>query len=714
MSLDSIPGSGPVMRSSVVFSLRNLRWRTLVLATAVLACGDDKAPTGTDGQPVQVSTVLIAGVPTVPLLTGTTVQLAATPVNETGGTLSNQQVTWATSDRDIAGVSTRGLVTAVGAGPVTITATSGGRSGSVTLDVRAGGAIGRDGGTLTMLGGKASIVVPADALLESTTILLAPVATPLQDARLVPGTAFQLAPELMTFQRGATFSLAYDPSRVPAGVPASSLQLYVMSGGVWTQVRGSTVNSSTHMVTGVISRAGVYAIIGTPVDRVTLTGGMLSGALYSGQTAQFSVTTFDALNTVLTGRTVQWTTSDASRATVDQTGKVTAVGAGSVTVTATSEGKSAATTLLVLAGPAADWSQATEWTTYQGNARHTGFVPVVADPVVFTELWVATPFGGGGALNPVTAGAGAVYVSGGSSAGNRVGALDARTGVANWTYAFSVDGVHPPAYANGNVYLTTSGHSNSFLWSFSATTGALNFRSAYGNQWSHYYAPVIVDDAVYMAGGYYDGVYSFGATSGAQRWFANTNQYDQWTPAVADGLVYTYTGSYSPKVTAINAATGVQVFEIPDPKFSWTGWSMGLAPVLGSSNNLLATNGGRLISFDLGAKTIGWEQKASFTGTVTVADGLLYVVNSGQVDVRRESDGSLVGPWVPPEGQVRAPLIVTRNLLFASTATRTYAVDLATRRQVWSYPAAGHLTLSSQGLLLIAQANGKLAAISVK
>jgi outer membrane protein assembly factor BamB len=59
-------------------------------------------------------------------------------------------------------------------------------------------------------------------------------------------------------------------------------------------------------------------------------------------------------------------------------------------------------------------------------------------------------------------------------------------------------------------------------------------------------------------------------------------------------------------------------------------------------------------------------------------------------------------------------MIATKNMLLVSTATNTYAVDLPTRTQVWSYPAGGHLTLSAQGILFIAQSTGKLSAISVR
>jgi hypothetical protein len=65
----------------------------------------------------------------------------------------------------------------------------------------------------------------------------------------------------------------------------------------------------------------------------------VSDTLLVGRTRQFTATTTNAGGQVLRGRPVTWTTSDAAVATVSDTGLVTAVGAGSATVTATSVGK---------------------------------------------------------------------------------------------------------------------------------------------------------------------------------------------------------------------------------------------------------------------------------------------------------------------------------------------------------------------------------------
>ena len=64
-----------------------------------------------------------------------------------------------------------------------------------------------------------------------------------------------------------------------------------------------------------------------------------SASLLVGETQQFSATPQDASGNALEGRSVTWSTSESSVATVNPTtGLASAVGAGTATITATSEG----------------------------------------------------------------------------------------------------------------------------------------------------------------------------------------------------------------------------------------------------------------------------------------------------------------------------------------------------------------------------------------
>jgi hypothetical protein len=74
-----------------------------------------------------------------------------------------------------------------------------------------------------------------------------------------------------------------------------------------------------------------------PVATVNVTPPTASLAV--GATQQLTATTLDASGNILTGRVVIWSTSDETKASVSSTGLVTAVAAGTATITATSEGK---------------------------------------------------------------------------------------------------------------------------------------------------------------------------------------------------------------------------------------------------------------------------------------------------------------------------------------------------------------------------------------
>jgi hypothetical protein len=91
---------------------------------------------------------------------------------------------------------------------------------------------------------------------------------------------------------------------------------------------------------------GVYGItVRPPVATVTLSP--TAATLGIGSTQQLTATLRDASSTVLTGRTITWSSSNTAVAAVSATGLVTAGTAGTATVTATSEGRSGTATITV-------------------------------------------------------------------------------------------------------------------------------------------------------------------------------------------------------------------------------------------------------------------------------------------------------------------------------------------------------------------------------
>ena len=344
------------------------------------------------------------------------------------------------------------------------------------------------------------------------------------------------------------------------------------------------------------------------------------------------------------------------------------------------------------------------WETYQGDERHTGYVPISLEPSSFTLQW-KRQIASGRTLNPVTAADGKVFVSAKLrfTEGKGLFVLDSRDGQTLWSKDFgSVNSVNPPAYGYGNVYIQTGDHSdNTHLWAFDADTGEQSFKVPHSAQWESYYAPTIYEGEVYVNGGYYGGMYAFNAFTGSSNWFVDLPQYDEYTPAVDDNYTYAYVGEYAPALYVIDRQTGKEAFRIADPNFDWRGWSMDLAPVLGAQNDVLVIHNNRLIKFDLEARRIAFELTDGFVGQPSVAKQVIYAINNGGVEARGETDGALLWRWAPEAGNATEHVIVTDTHVLAHTETHTFAIDVLSGVEDWSYPEAGSMALGNDALYIV-------------
>ena len=86
----------------------------------------------------------------------------------------------------------------------------------------------------------------------------------------------------------------------------------------------------------------------TPVSSVVVVPNRVNAGI--GSTTTLTATAYDAAQNALAGRGMVWTTSNASVATVDAAGVVTAKGKGTATITATSEGKSGTSEFTIAPG----------------------------------------------------------------------------------------------------------------------------------------------------------------------------------------------------------------------------------------------------------------------------------------------------------------------------------------------------------------------------
>jgi len=300
--------SGGTVTSAGMFTADTLAGDFLVTATSSQLTLSGSSRVHNRGRRPVASVVVSPAAASVTL--GQTVQLAATLKDSIGNPLNGRSITWSSSDGTVATVNGSGLVTGVVAGAATITATSEGKSGTAAI-------------TVTVVPVASVTVSPASASLAvSKTVQLT--ATP-KDANGNP-----LSGRVVTWV-SSNSAIASVNGGLVAGVAAGSATITATSEG----------------------RSGAAAVTVSSVPVASVTVSPAAPSIMVGQTVQLTATPKDASGNVLTGRTVTWTSNNGGVATVNGTGLVAAVAAGTAIMTAACEGKSGTATVTAMSVPVA-------------------------------------------------------------------------------------------------------------------------------------------------------------------------------------------------------------------------------------------------------------------------------------------------------------------------------------------------------------------------
>lgn len=357
---------------------------------------------------------------------------------------------------------------------------------------------------------------------------------------------------------------------------------------------------------------------------------------------------------------------------------------------------------------------AADWSTFRGNAAHSGFVPVNVNPQNFSARWkyeMPVPANVQTYLRASTTSAGRLYfasihsdlVPGSCDCIHSLSEADAEL---VWTRDFgkgTSNDLQAPATANGKVY-TAIGGRNTSMFTLDASTGALLSTSPAPSQGIGFVAATPFGGSVYLNAGPHGGFYQFDGATGAQKSFTPVDML--WGSAVAVDASYAYSYRHT-YLVVFDRVSGELVAKIDDPTARVFTTSGG-APVLGSAGtvfvrvNSAAYNEG-ISAIDVPSRTVRWTAPGSFAGGV-YANGVLYALNhlKSRIEAYAESDGKLL--WSMPAPQDSADLgdlIVTNKFAFVGTEKGVFAIDLDKRQVVWSTPVLGALSVSANGILYV-------------
>lgn len=122
--------------------------------------------------------------------------------------------------------------------------------------------MGMAGGMLSY-GAHVTIVVDPGTVAEDTLFTISePTSVPPPPAgkEIVPGTAYDLGPSGVAFAKPVHVFFGYTVT--PTLPPQNSLRLYKATGDTWTEVPGSTVDTTAHQVKADLNSFSTYAILG--------------------------------------------------------------------------------------------------------------------------------------------------------------------------------------------------------------------------------------------------------------------------------------------------------------------------------------------------------------------------------------------------------------------------------------------------------------------
>lgn len=274
----------------------------LIVVSLLTSCRDDS--TSRPAAPVLTAINVTLASSTIQVAQTTTAR--AVGLDQTGASLNLSGVTWSSGNTGVASVDASGRIVAVAPGQVEITAISDSKSGHTILTV---------------------VPVPVAAVAVTPSHQIVVVGFTLQmTAVALDSSGTPLTGRAVTWSTSDASKATVSPSGLVTGVSLGEVTITATSEG----------------------KSGSVQITSLPINVVTVEVTPQTATMSPGSTQQLTAKTLSSTGLPIPGRVVTWSSSDVSKATVNESGLVTAVAIGTATITATSEGRSGTALITVV------------------------------------------------------------------------------------------------------------------------------------------------------------------------------------------------------------------------------------------------------------------------------------------------------------------------------------------------------------------------------
>jgi alpha-tubulin suppressor-like RCC1 family protein len=339
--------------------------------------------------PSDVTTVEISPPALTISLLGETRQLTAVVLDQNGFSLEDQIVVWTSTDSTVATVSPSGLVTALRSGVTTVEATAEGVADSIRVTVTqvASVELTPDSVTMAALGESVTLMAVArngageevqgvaftwiSSDLDVATVSTGGVVTAVANGVVIVSaqaegkldttvvtvdapvvTSVSVSPDTLELLRiGADASLsAFATDQYGNPIPGVEFTWMSLDGSIATVNESGSVTAVRNGTTSIIAEVEGVADTATVIvaePQVLTTVTVTPGTVRTFGGAELSAAGFDQFGEPMPGIAFTWSSSDASVATVSESGLVTAVGNGDVAITAAADERQASATVTV-------------------------------------------------------------------------------------------------------------------------------------------------------------------------------------------------------------------------------------------------------------------------------------------------------------------------------------------------------------------------------